>query len=115
MPIYEFLCQKCQVKSSVLVRKMTGASISQCPACGSSDLVRAVSGFSYHKSMKTIHQEAGEPQMFQNPDYYQDPRNIGRWAEKEFKEAGMDMPPQLREEIQAAREGELPQSMKEIP
>jgi len=114
MPIYEYRCQKCQLKSSVLVRNMTESSMTRCPACGSRDLIRAVSGFSYHKSMKTIHEEAGEPQMFQSPDYYKDPRNIGRWAEKEFKEAGMDMPPQLQEEIQAAREGELPESVKEI-
>lgn len=114
MPIYEFLCQKCQVKSSVLVRNMGGSSMPRCPACASSDLVRAMSVFSHHKSMSTIHEEAGEPQMFQSPDYYKDPRNIGRWAEKKFKESGMDMPPQIQEEIQAAREGELPESVKEI-
>lgn len=114
MPIYEFLCQKCQVKSSVLVRNMAESSTPRCPACGSSDLIRAVSAFSYRKSMKTIHEESGEPQMFQSPDYYKDPRNIGRWAEKKFEESGMDMPPQIQEEIQAAREGELPESVKEI-
>lgn len=114
MPIYEFLCQKCQLKSSVLVRNMGESALPECPACGNGDLVRVVSAFSYHKSMQTIHEESGEPQMFQSPDYYQDPRNIGRWAEKRFKESGMDMPPEIQEEIQAAREGELPESVKEI-
>ena len=114
MPIYEFLCQKCQVTSSVLVRNMAESSTPKCFACGSGDLVRVMSAFSYRKSMKTIHEEAGEPQMFQSPDYYKDPRNIGRWAEKKFEESGMDMPPQLQEEIKAAREGELPESVKEI-
>jgi len=63
--------------------------------------------------MKTIHEQAGEPQMFPSPDYYKDPRNIGRWAEKRFKKLGLDIPPQIQEEIQAAREGELPKSLKE--
>ncbi|GAI46471.1 unnamed protein product [marine sediment metagenome] len=63
--------------------------------------------------MKTIHEEAGEPQMFPSLDYYKDPRNIGRWTEKRFKEPGLDMPPQIQEEIKAAREGELPKSLKE--
>ncbi len=85
----------------------------RCPACGSSDLVRAISGFAFHKSMKTVHEEAGKPQMLPSPDYYKDPRNIGRWAEKRFKEFGLDMPPQIQEGIQAAREGELPKSLKE--
>jgi hypothetical protein len=47
-------------------------------------------------------------------DYYKDPRNIGRWAEKRFNEMSIEMPPQLREEIQAAREGELPESLKDL-
>jgi len=51
--------------------------------------------------------------MFPGSDYYKDPRNVGRWTEKRFKELGLDMPPQIQEEIQAAREGELPKSLKE--
>ncbi len=113
MPIYEFLCQKCHTKSSVLVKSAAAPFTAQCSACGSSDLVRVVTRFAYHKSMKTIHEEGGEPQMFSSPDYYKDPRNIGRRTEKRFKELDLDMPPQIREEIQAAREGELPKSLKE--
>ncbi len=113
MPIHEFLCQKCHTKSSILVRNIAESFTRRCPACGSSDLVRTISGFTYHKSMKTIHEQAGEPQMFPGPDYYKDPRNIGRWAEKRFKEMGMEMPAQIQEEIQAARQGELPKSLKE--
>jgi hypothetical protein len=63
--------------------------------------------------MQTIHEEAGEPTMFPGPEYYKDPRNIGRWTEKRFKEMGMEMPTEIKEEIQAAREGELPESLKE--
>ncbi len=113
MPVYEFLCQKCHTKSSILVKDITEAFTPGCPACGSNDLVRVITSFAYHKSMKTIHEEGGEPQMFSSPDYYKDPRNIGRWTEKRFKELDLDMPPQIREEIQAAREGELPKSLKE--
>lgn len=76
--------------------------------------MRAVSSFAYHKSMATIHEESGEPQMFPTMDYYKDPRNIGRWAEKRFAEMGTEMPAQVKEQIQAAREGELPESLKEL-
>ncbi len=113
MPVYEFLCQKCNTRSSILIRGMANATVDKCPACGSNDLSRIISSFAYHKSAKTIHEEAGEPQMLPNPDYYKDPRNIGRWTEKKFRESNIEMPPQLKEEIQAAREGELPKSLKE--
>ncbi len=85
----------------------------RCPACGSNDLVRVITSFAHHKSMKTIWQESGEPQRVSGRDYYKDPRNIGRWTEKRFKELGLDMPSQIQEQIQAAREGELPESVKE--
>ncbi len=113
MPIYEFLCQKCNTKSSILAWNTAESFVAKCPTCGSSNLERVISSFAYHKSMKTIHEEAGEPQMFTSPDYYKDPRNIGRWTEKRFKELGLDMPSQVQEGIQAAREGELPKSLKE--
>lgn len=113
MPIYEFLCQKCHVKSSILVRSWTKSSMARCLNCGNTDLERVISSFAYHKSMKTIHEEAGEPKAFPSSDYHKDPRNIGRWTEKRFKELGLDIPPQIQKEIQAAREGELPESLKE--
>ena len=113
MPIYEFLCQECHTKSSILVKNIAEPFVAKCSDCGSNDLVRVVSRFAYRKSTKTVHEEAGEPRMFPSPEYYKDPRNIGRWTEKRFKEMGLEMPPKIKEEIQAAREGELPASLKE--
>jgi len=113
MPIYEFLCQECHTKSSLLVKNISESFVARCPACGSNDLVRVMSRFAYHRSTKTVHEEAGAPQMFSSPDYYKDPRNIGRWTEKRFEEMGLEMPSEIQQEIQAAREGELPESLKE--
>ena len=114
MPVYEFVCQKCNAKSSILVRSVAQSWSATCPACGSNDLERIISTFAYHRSMKTIHEEAGEPQTFSSPDYYKDPRNIGRWAEKRVQELGLEMPSQVQEMIQAAREGEMPQPVKDL-
>ena len=113
MPIYEFICQNCRRKSSFLIRDTSSPIDAKCSFCGSADLSRTISSFAYHKSMKTIWEESGESQR-PSPDYYQDPRNIGRWAEDRFKEMDLEMPPQLQEEIQAAREGEMPESLKEL-
>ena len=56
-----------------------------------------------------------------NPDYYKDPRNIGRSTEKRLKQLGIDMDSEkyrdtfadVKETIAAAREGELPKSLKD--
>ena len=114
MPIYEFRCNSCQHKISLFVKGITESLSPTCPTCGGKDLTRLVSSFAYRKSESTRLEEAGEPQMVPGPDYYKDPRNIGRWAEKKFDEMGMEMPPQLQEEIQAAREGEMPGSLKDL-
>ncbi len=113
MPIYEFLCQKCNTGSSIMVKSVTAPFTTQCSACGSSDLVRIVSNFAYHKSTQTIWEESGEPDRSPGLDYYKDPRNIGRSTEKRFKKLGLEMPSPIKEEIQAAREGELPKSLKD--
>lgn len=52
--------------------------------------------------------------MYPSLDYYKDPRNIGRWAEKRFKDMGIEMPDEIRQKIQAAREGELPEPLKDF-
>lgn len=113
MPIYEFVCNQCQERTSLFVRRFTESLSPCCAACGSKDLNRLVCTFAYHKSLKAIHEEAGEPDR-PGPDYYQDPRNIGRWTEKRFQEMGLEMPSLIQEMIQASREGELPQPVKEL-
>jgi hypothetical protein len=52
--------------------------------------------------------------MRPNEDYYKDPRNIGRWVERKFQDMGQELPPQIHEKIQAAREGELPEPLKDL-
>jgi len=114
MPIYEFMCQNCCKKSSFLIRNPAAPFRLECPFCGGSNLSRTISSFAYHKSLKTVWEESGEPTMYPGEDYCKDPRNIGRWAEKKFQEMGEEMPSQLEETIQAAREGELPESLKDL-
>jgi len=113
MPIYEFQCRKCHTRCSVLAKSITAPFSPKCSACGSSDLVRVITSFAYHKSINTIWEQSGGPEASPGPDYYKDPRNIGRWTEKRVEELGLDMPSQIQEQIQAAREGELPDSLKE--
>ena len=112
MPIYEFQCNNCRRKLSVFVKSITSSIETVCPYCNSKDLVRLVSSFGISKTIKSVHEQTGEDER--SPDYYKDPRNIGRWTERKFKEMGMEMPSQIREMIDAAREGEMPGPVKEL-
>lgn len=113
MPVYEYSCNKCRQKTSFLLKNINEKLSPLCPSCGSRELTRLLSSFAYHKSISTIHEQYGSPDMA-GPDYYNDPRNIGRWAEDKFEKMGMEMPSHIDEMIQAAREGELPESVKDI-
>jgi putative FmdB family regulatory protein len=92
VPVYEFMCQDCHRKTSFFVRDISTPITPKCPFCGSTGLSRAILGFAYRKSLKTVWEESGEPTAHSGLDYYKDPRNIGRRAEKRFEEMGEAVP-----------------------
>ena len=114
MPIYEFICENCRKRMAFLIRDTSAPSAPECSSCGNANLSRVISGFAYHKSLKTVWEESGEPTMHPSDDYYRDPRNIGRWVEKKFQNMGQEIPSQIQEKIQAAREGVLPEPLKDL-
>jgi hypothetical protein len=72
-----------------------------------------MSTFAYHRSVQDVHESSGPPSMVSDLGFYSDPRNIGRWTEKKFAEMGMEVPSEVREEISAARDGQLPAELEE--
>ena len=114
MPIYEFICQNCHKRLSFLVRDISAPFAPKCSSCGDTNLSRVISGFAYHKSLKTVWEESGEPTMHPGEDYYKDPRNIGRWVEKRFQGMGQELPSQIHKKIQAAREGVFLEPLKDL-
>ena len=112
MPIYEYKCADCGRLSSVFTRTVSSRVDSKCRHCGSAKLERSLSRFAYHKSEADILRDFGaEPKRLGD---YKDPRQIGRWAERKFDEFGIDMPREARDMIDAAREGEFPEPVKDL-
>jgi putative FmdB family regulatory protein len=112
MPIYEFKCADCGRLSSIFTKSMGKEFEVTCQHCGGRDLSRAVSRFAYHRSEQAILEQYGaEPERVED---YKDPRQIGRWTERKFKEHGLELPEQARKMIDAAREGELPEPVKDL-
>ena len=112
MPIYEYKCTACGRLSSIFTRSVGSTVDAECRQCGSKKLQRTLSKFAYHKSEADILRDYGaEPKRLED---YKDPRQIGRWAERKFDEFGVDMPKEAREMIDAAREGEFPDPVKDL-
>ena len=111
MPLYEYKCSNCRFRFTVLLRTWDGVPESECPKCGSRDAERVMSTFAYHRSLHDVHEQSGEASLEAGPEFYKDPRNIGRWTEKKFNDMGIDVPSEIREEIDAARDGQLPESL----
>ena len=108
MPVYEYRCNGCARRTSVFVRTMADPQGVTCEHCGGADMQRAISKFAVTRSTASVWEASEEPSMFNSDDYYQDPRNIGRWTEKRLGELGVNMPSEAREMIDAARDGTMP-------
>lgn len=112
MPIYEFKCADCGRLSSIFTKSVGKEFEATCQHCGGRNLSRAVSRFAYHRSEQAVLGQYGaEPKRVED---YKDPRQIGRWTERKFKEYGLELPEQAREMIDAAREGEFPEPVKDL-
>ena len=111
MPIYEFVCNICGRKSSFFTRSVHASLGPVCSACGSMDLQRAFFVFAYHRSAKDAHEAYGPPPKYSDMNYYKDPRNIGRNVEETFQQWNIEMPDNVRDTIDAAREGTLPEGV----
>ena len=77
-------------------------------------MIRTVSGFAHHRAAGSGRGEGAAPGASGGEDYYKDPRNIGRWTEEKFHDMGIEMPAQVKETIEKAREGELPDSLRDL-
>jgi putative FmdB family regulatory protein len=111
MPIYEYKCAKCGALTSVFTKSVSASADAKCRSCGSAKLERAVSKFAVRRTEADVMRDYGEPKRLED---YKDPRQIGRWAERKFDEFGVEMPKEAREMIDAAREGEFPDPVKDL-
>ncbi|MEW6439345.1 MAG: zinc ribbon domain-containing protein [bacterium] len=106
MPIYEYACNACGRKSSILVRLRNESQTLRCKHCGSDQLRRLLSGFALHKSESGRLREL-DTQRRPDDSYYRDDRNIGLWAKKRMQELGVDLGDKLDEKIEKARTSKL--------
>ncbi len=106
MPLFEYDCEACGKRSTLLVLKRDEASRLNCKHCGSDRLTRLLSRFAVHKTEAS---RLSELDTSKQPDetFYRDNRNIGLRAKKRMKELGVDLGDAIDEKIEKARTSTL--------
>jgi hypothetical protein len=94
--------------SSFFTRSINTSLEPSCTDCQSRDMRRCISSFALGRTTQAAQESHSGPS---SPEYYSDPRNIGRHLEEGFRRYGMEMPQSVRDTIDAAREGELPKGI----
>ena len=112
MPIHEYRCKTCCKLTSFFLRSINSKVNAVCSHCQSEDIDRCMSSFSLGKTVSSIHQRFSLGSKHRSPDYYNDPSNIGRGVEDAYSKFEKEMPQSVRDNIDAARSGEIPKGME---
>lgn len=131
MPIFEYLCARCNRIYSFLSLSLTPKRQPTCPRCGSQDLRRVPSSFAvattHRKSQESekTGQEAGPDvpaglereleSLAESLDEknMEDPKTMGRLMRRLAEASGEPMPPTLDEMIRRMEAGEDPEKLEE--
>jgi len=88
MPIYEYRCEDCRRRVSVLVKRI-GAEAEACPRCGGTRLVRLWSRFAMARSEEDRLERLADDAELSGLDE-NDPRSVARFMKKMGRELGED-------------------------
>ncbi|MCS6831302.1 MAG: zinc ribbon domain-containing protein [Armatimonadota bacterium] len=87
MPIYEYRCNACRKRFSVLVGVIAEDDPLQCPRCGSTEATRLISRFARLRNEDDLVDDMLDPDKIGDPE---DPKTMRRWVKEMGKELGED-------------------------
>jgi putative FmdB family regulatory protein len=87
MPIYEYECEKCHRRTSVLTLRISEKAEPVCSKCGSSSMQRLMSRFAMPRSEEARLDALGDPSSFGDLDE-NDPKSLARAMRKMGREMG---------------------------
>lgn len=105
MPIYEYLCEDCHRRVSLLIRSISNPPKPVCPRCGGKKLERLMSRFARVRSEEARLDALGDPSAFGDLDD-SDPASVARWAKKMGKEMGEDLGEDFDQVVEEAMEAD---------
>jgi len=112
VPIYEYHCQDCRRRVSILVRSISNPGRPTCPRCGGHQLERLMSRFGRLRSEDDRLDALADPSSFGDLDE-NDPKSVGRWAKKMGKDLGEDLGEDFDQVMEEAMDEEATGAGKE--
>ena len=90
MPIYEYQCEKCRKRTSVLTMRVSERVEAVCEYCGSAQMRRLMSRFATPRSEESRMDALSDPSSFSDLDE-NDPKSLARALRRMGKEMGDEM------------------------
>ena len=107
MPIYEYFCDDCRTRVSLLVRSISNPGTPECPRCGGTRLDRLMSRFAVVRSEgDRLDNLAGDVEGLGGMDE-DDPKAAARLLRKMKDEMGEDAGEDFDEAVDALESGEF--------
>ena len=107
MPIYDYRCQDCKRRISLLFQTYAAADNAACPHCSSRNLSRLVTRFAVGRSEDSRLEDLADGASFGDVDD-NDPRSVTHWARRMGDEFGEDLGPDYQDMIDQMEGGDLP-------
>lgn len=105
MPIYEYRCEDCKRRVSVLVRRI-GAEADECPRCGGKKLQRLWSRFALARSEEDRLERLASDAELSGLDE-NDPKSLVRLMKRMGQEMGEDAGPEFEQAMEEIERGGL--------
>lgn len=116
MPIYEYRCQDCNRRYSVLTLRISETPDPVCDRCGSRAATRLMSRFAMPKSDDARLDALTDPAALGDLDE-NDPRSVSRWMRRMSREMGEDLGDEdfeaMMDEMESSDGGDEPESPDE--
>lgn len=99
MPLYEYRCEECRRRFTLLIGMVAQPKRAACPRCGGKKLQKLVSRFVAARSEDDVLESAADPNAMGDPD---DPRQMADWMRRVSREMGEDLGDDFDELVEEA-------------
>jgi len=107
MPLFEYRCEECKRKFTLLVGMVAEGPKQACPRCGSVQIRKLISRFAIARTEDDILDDMADPSSLGDPD---DPKAMADWMRRVSREMGEELGDDFDELVEEAAREESPGS-----